>query len=643
MSITNLRNHRFIEAIANGPILFDGAIGTLLYERGVFLNQCFEHTNLSQPNLVKQIHRDYLNAGAQVLTSNSFGANRMKLKKHQLQNQVEEINRSAVALAKEIAGDQAFVAGSVGPTGIDLDDLAQEKGIEAYNALKEQISILVDAGVDLICLETFMVLQELEMAVSIAKNFDVPVVALYTFQENGLGKEGQTPLLIAQRLAQAGADVIGSNCGGGPDMIFDVTSPMVQVGKPVLAQANGGRPELVEGRSIYTANPEFFSVFARRLLKAGVRLIGGCCGTTPDHIRKMAAAVKMLSKPQIEEINECEASIQPSKVALENRSHFGHLISKSKFVCSVELNPPMASFDLSKVISATQKLAQAGVTTINIADGPRASLRMSNLAMAQVIAQQTTISPILHVCCRDRSFLGLQSHILGAHVMGIRNLVIITGDPPKIGPYPHSSGVYDMDSIELLRVIKGYNAGIDPSGKEMEPTAFVCATGAEPAAIDYEREMKRLTLKQKAGADLVMTQPVYDADQLERFLQDTQNLGLPVMLGLCPLASYRNAVFLDQNVPGMQIPSHILERMRLADLNGEGAKEGVKIAREMLELVRHKIQGAYIMPPFGKYELALDVLSGYIEPTDISKAHQHQHCTCCVDDSVRNLSHCSKN
>ena len=304
MSITNITSNRFLDAIANGPILFDGAIGTLLYERGVFLNQCFEHTNLSQPNLVKQIHRDYLNAGAQVLTSNSFGANRMKLKKHQLQNQVEEINRSAVALAKEIAGDQAFVAGSVGPTGIDLDDLAQEKGIEAYNALKEQISILVDAGVDLICLETFMVLQELEMAISIAKTFDVPVVALYTFQENGLGKEGQTPLLIAQRLAQAGADVIGSNCGGGPDMIFDVTSPMVQIGKPVLAQANGGRPELVEGRSIYTANPEFFSVFARRLLKAGVRLIGGCCGTTPDHIRKMAAAVKMLSKPQIEEINE---------------------------------------------------------------------------------------------------------------------------------------------------------------------------------------------------------------------------------------------------------------------------------------------------------------------------------------------------
>ncbi len=389
--LNNQSQMPFVERLKKGPILFDGAIGTLLYERGVFLNQCFEYINITQPSLVKQIHRDYLNAGAEVLTTNSFGANAMKLKKHQLQNEVRSINLAAVNLAKEVAGQQAYIAGSVGPTGIAFQDLAKDIGVEASQALKEQIQILVEAGVDLICFETFTVLQELELGIAIAKKFNIPIVALYTFQENGLSADGQSPALIAQRLVNAGADVIGSNCGGGPDMIFEVTAPMVGFGKPVLAQANGGRPELVEGRSIYTANPEFFSVFARRLIKAGVMLIGGCCGTTPEHIKKMAGAVKMLSNHKNDE-SHLEVSA-PAKIPLAQRSAFGQAISKKEFVCSVELNPPIASFDLSKVIQATNALAKAGVHTINIADGPRASLRMSNLSMAQIILQQTQVSP----------------------------------------------------------------------------------------------------------------------------------------------------------------------------------------------------------------------------------------------------------
>ena len=619
-----------------GGVLFDGGIGTQLYERGVFLNQCFEHINLTQPALVKQIHREYFEAGAEVITTNTFGANEIRLAKHNLKDSFEMLNREAVTLAREVVGDKAYVAGSVGPTGVTLDELSRPQGLLARKALESQIQVLVDSGVDLLCFETFSVLQELEMAISIAKKSEVPIVALYTFQANGLGSEGQPPEKVAQRLIESGADVIGSNCGGGPEMLFKVTTPMVGLGVPVLAQANAGRPELIEGRSIYIANHEYFSVFARRLLKAGVKLIGGCCGTTPQHIKRMSNATRMLSSKHLQkeqtrlskeshsssvEVKVYDAVVEPdqedlnqSSIPLAQRSELGAGLASGRFVTSVEVNPPFG-FSLTKQLNAAKALAVAGVTTINIADGPRASLRMSNLVMAQHILQETSLSPIAHVCCRDRSFLGLQSHLLGAHVMGIRNLVIITGDPPKMGPYPHSSGVYDLDSIELLRIVQGYNHGVDPAGKEMpEPTSFVCATGAEPAAIDYDHELYRLEMKRDAGAEVVMTQPVYDPRQIERFLIDVRSLSLPIMLGLCPLASYRNAIFLHKNVPGMQIPKEVLERMRLADERGEGELEGVKIAREALSVAQNHVQGAYIMPPFGRYHLAIKVLEGFITP-----------------------------
>ena len=608
----------FLEAAEAGGLLFDGAIGSLLYERGVFLNHCFENISLEQPALVRRIHDEYLQVGARALTTNTFGANRIKLAHHGLAGKVAEINAAGVRLAREAAGGRAYVCGSIGPTGTRLQDIAGMDGREAFAALAEQIDALLAAGVDALVFETFPVLQELEQAIELARaRTALPVVALFTFQPDGRSIQKHTPEQIGRRLIAAGADVIGSNCGGGPDLLYQVTTPMVGLGKPVMAQANAGFPQVVDGRAIYVANPEYFGVFARRLLKAGVKVIGGCCGTGPEHIRRMANATRMLAvggeapPPRIEGGDRSSVADRPA-VRLGERSDFAGALAQQRFVTSVELNPPHG-LDLEKQMAAAAALRDFGVTTINIADGPRASLNMSNLAMAVEVKRRTGLSPLLHVCCRDRNFLGLQAHLLGAHVLGVRNLVVITGDPPKMGPYPHATGVYDVDSIGLLNVITGFNHGVDPAGKAMEQTtAFVCATGAEPAAVDLDRELRRLEMKKAAGAHLVMTQPVYDPRVIERFLDDTAHLGLPVMVGLCPLASHRNALFLHQNVPGMQIPDYILRRMELADGRDEGQAEGIRIAREALESVRGRVQGAYIMPPFGRYKVAMSVLEGFL-------------------------------
>ena len=602
-----------------GGLLFDGAMGSLLYERGVFLTNCFEAVNLSQPDLVRQIHHEYLQVGARVLTTNTFGANAFRLAKHGLADKAEEINRAGVQLAIEAAGGGAFVAGSVGPTGVSFEALAGPQGPAVEAALRAHMEVLLDAGVDVLCLETFYVLAELEMAVRLAKSLTTkPVVALYTFQPDGQGLGGLTPEQVGRRLVEAGADVIGANCGGGPDLLYTVTTPMVALGVPVLAQANAGRPEVIEGRAIYLANPEYFGVFARRLLKAGVKVLGGCCGTNPEHIRRMAGAARMFAvddhaSPHISGGSAPGDAARHLEAPLAERGTFARRIARGEFVTSVELNPPVG-FDLSKRIDAAKALRDFGVTTINIADGPRASLRMSNLAMAVKVAQATDFEPLLHLCCRDHNFLGLQAHVLGCHVLGIRNLVIITGDPPKMGDYPNATAVYDVDSIGLLNVVTGCNNGVDPAGKAMpEPTSFLKLTGAEPAAIDYDRELRRLEMKRDAGAEVVMTQPVYDPRIAERFLDDTKSLGLPILLGVIPLASYRNATFIHKNVPGMQMPSYVLDRMEQADAQGRGQEEGILIAREALGAFRDRIQGAYIMPPFDRHKVAMAVLDGFID------------------------------
>ena len=612
----------FLELAERGGLLFDGAMGTVLYEKGVFLNRCFEKVSLEQPEMVRSIHEEYLRAGARVLTTNTFGAGRTKLVKHGLADEFEAINRASVRIARQVAGGRAYVAGSVGPTGVGLGGLAGAQGLAAEKALVEHIDILVDAGVNVLLFETFEVLQELELAIRLARQrCELPVVALQMFTEGGKTSTGMSPERVGQRLVVAGADVIGANCGGGPDLIFKVASPMVGLGRPVMAMANAGQPVNIEGRTIYIANPEYFSVFARRLLKAGIKVLGGCCGTSPEHIRRMGNATRMFSGdmvPDVPRITTDSPLAQPlhEAIPLAERSDLGAKLAAGEVVTSVELNPP-AGFDLRKKIAAAKALRDFGVTTVNIADGPRASLRMSNVAMAVEIARETGLEPLVHVCCRDRNFLGLQAHLLGMHVQGIRNLVIITGDPPKMGPFPHATGVYDVDSVGLLNVIRGFNHATDPAGGEMRGrTRFVCATGAEPAAIDYERELRRLRLKVKSGAEVVMTQPVYDPYKVDRFLEDVSVLDLPVMLGLCPLASFRNAKFLHDNVPGMQVPEYILKRMAEADERDQGQAEGIAIAREALGAVRDRVQGAYIMPPFGRYRVAMKVLDGFMEPPE---------------------------
>jgi len=605
------------EALAHGPLLLDGAMGSLLYERGVLHTRSYDELNLSQPELIRTVHRDYRHAGAEVIETNTFGANRMALARHGLAEQIADINKQGVALAREAGGEDAYVAGAVGPTGVKFGVASASERKLARFALAEQIDTLVLAGVDAIALETFTSILELETAIGVAKERGprVPVFAMMVFDATCKSDGGLGPQEIADRLIAAGADVVGGNCGIGPAELYQVTVGMVGRGKPVVAQPNAGLPASVEGRTLYVANPEHFGVFARRMLKSGVRAVGGCCGTTPEHTRAMLGAVRMLrgERPLDERAPSRVASVvhdvvsPPAVSALADRSRLGSRIARGEFAVSVELTAPPGG-ELTKTKRQVAELLAAGVDVVNIADGPRASARMANIAVCARLAAETAVEPILHVCARDRSFLGLVAHLFGAHALALHNLVIITGDPPKMGDYPFSTPVYDVDSVGLLRIAAGLNAGVDPAGKPCPPTSFVLATGAEPAAHDRDRELRRLEDKKRAGAELVMTQPVYDPRSLERFLDDVAPLGLPVMVGILPLASHRNAEFLHHEVPGMSIPAEYRERMAKVGQGPAARAEGIVIAREALGAVRHRVQGAYVMPPFNRVDAALAVL-----------------------------------
>ncbi|HEX3477546.1 MAG TPA: bifunctional homocysteine S-methyltransferase/methylenetetrahydrofolate reductase [Kofleriaceae bacterium] len=612
------------EAIAAGPLLLDGAMGSLLYERGVLHTRSYDELNLSQPDLIRAAHDDYVHAGAEILETNTFGANRIALARHGLAEQVVAINRAGVALARAAAGDRAYVAGAVGPSGVNHGIAsASERRLSRF-ALAEQIDTLVLAGVDAILLETFTSILELEMAIDIARERGprVPVIAMMVFDAQLLSDGGLGPAQIADRLVAAGADVVGANCRIGPAELYQVVVGMVGHGRPVIAQPNAGLPASVEGRTLYVANPEHFGVFARRMLKSGVQMVGGCCGTTPEHTRAMLGAVRMLRGEKLPDrlahptddhaARPIAASAAPrpvpaARVPIVERSRLGGRLARGEFVVSVELSAPLGS-DLGKTRQQVADLVAGGVDIVNIADGPRASARMANIAVCARLAGETPAEPILHVCARDRSFLGLVAHLLGAQGLGLRNLVIITGDPPKMGDYPFSTPVYDVDSVGLLRIAAGLNAGVDPAGKECEPTSFVLATGAEPAAHDRDRELRRLEDKKAAGAELVMTQPVYDPRTLERFLDDASGLGLPVMVGILPLASHRNAEFLHNEVPGMAIPAEYRERMARVGGGPAARAEGIRIAQEALAAVKHRVHGAYVMPPFNRVDSALAVL-----------------------------------
>jgi homocysteine S-methyltransferase len=600
----------FLEALAERPLLFDGAIGTELYRRGVFLTSNFEELCLTRRELVAEVHRDYLKSGAEVLTTNSYGANRARLEPYGLGDKVGTINRAAAEIAREIAGRSAWVAGSLGPSGLPATSFLGSAASGLKEDLRLRIESLRAGGADLILIETFGQLAEVALCIEMARRFapKLPIVTTMRFESNEKLPDGSQPEEVARALVELGADVIGVNCGEGPSLAFRVAQRMLGAGRPVIAQPNAGSPEELEGRTIYVSNPEYFGVYGRRMLKAGIQGVGGCCGTTPEHIRRLRASLRMMShaEAKVEVADAPDRRVE--RVPIAERSSLAQKMAAGKFVVSVEVNPP-SGLDPSKAIEAARMLRDAGVDVINIADGPRASVRMSNLAEGLLVQKELGMEVLLHVCCRDRNLLGLQSDLLGAHVLGIRNLVIITGDPPKLGDYPDASGVYDLDSIGLLKLVDGYNHGVDPVGKAMDqPTRFWVATGAEPGALDYEREIRRLERKIAAGADFVMTQPVYDPKTLERFLDDVAHLQKPILLGLLPLASSRNAEFLHREVPGMTIPQEIRDRMARAEKGPAARAEGVKIAQEMLLAARARIAGAYIMPPLGHYDMAVQIL-----------------------------------
>jgi methionine synthase I (cobalamin-dependent)/5,10-methylenetetrahydrofolate reductase len=607
----------FVDALkSEGPLLFDGATGSLLYERGIFLTRCYDELNVSQPELITRVHRDYIEAGADVIETNTFGANRLALARHGFSEETEAINRAGVRLAREVARDRAWVAGAVGPTGIKFSLATESERALGRQALAEQIAILRQAGVDLIMLETFASILEMETALAAWRIAapELPVVAQMVFDARCRVEGALTPGEVAERLCALGAHVVGGNCGVGPQELYEVGSQMVGHGAPVAIQPNAGLPSIVDGRTIYVANPEHFGVFARRMLKSGVKIIGGCCGTTPAHTRAMLGAVRMVGaaavRPRVESAERPLPRSGPAKpvVPMAERSRLAARLSRGEFAVSVELTSPTGT-DPAVVTGKVRELIAGGIDIINIADGPRATARMSNLAFCSLAQAATRVEPILHVCCRDRSYLGLVSHLIGAHALGMRNLVIITGDPPKMGDYPFSTPVYDVDSVGLVEIAAGLNAGIDPAGKEMEGhTSFLLAVGAEPGAIDRDRELRRIEAKRAAGAELIMTQPVYDPEALTSFLDQVEPFGLPVLVGLLPLASHRNAEFLHNEVPGMQIPAAYRERMAKVGSGAAARAEGVRIAQEALAAVAARVAGAYIMPPFNRVDSALQVL-----------------------------------
>lgn len=636
----------FLEALAAGPLVVDGAMGSQLFERGVLYNACLEELNLSRPELIKKVHEDYVRAGANVIETNTFGANAMRLDKHGLASKVTAMNEAGVRIAREAAGGKAFVVGAIGPSGYFLGEASPDDLAKVRAAIGEQARALVGAGVDALLVETMRQTNELHVAIEsavAAAGGKIPVIASASVDEHNRMADGTTSAEIARLMKEWGASVVGVNCCDGPMNVLEAVEPMIAAGLPVWAVPNAGLPRRVDDRLVYVSTAEYFGVYARRMYKLGVKLVGGCCGTTPEHVKRIAAAARMIGSsdnPGKSGAGDSDAVVRSNDTfqawsadpeddpirgatcaPFAERSDLSAKIARGKFVVSVEVNPPVG-LDLTKSLEAARMLKAGGVDVVNIADGARAQARMGNLAMAVRVQEAARMETILHVCGRDRNLLATLAHLLAAHELGVRNLVIITGDPPKMGDFPDATAVYDLDSIGILKLATRLNHGIDPGGKPLgASTRFVLATGAEPAALNYDRELARLRQKKEAGAEIVMTQPVYDPAVLEKFLTDIEPLGLPVLVGLLPLASYRNAEFLHNEVPGMQVPESVRERMRKAGSGPAARKEGVAIAREMLSAVRHRVHGAYVMPPFERYELALEVIDGFVEaPKATAKA-----------------------
>ncbi len=604
----------FLARLAKSPVLCDGAMGTLLYSKGIFINRCYDELNVSQPDLIREIHHEYLQAGADIIETNTFGANSTRLERHGLANRVREINLAGARLAVETAKSfGAWVAGSVGPLGIRIEPLGKTSLLEAKDAFREQILALAEGGVDLIMFETFGYLEELHQAILAAREAapKLPLIAQVTIDEDANCLDGSTPEQFAPRLAEWGADVIGCNCSVGPvAMLEAIERVRAATSLPISAQPNAGIPRSVEGRNIYLCSPEYMASYARKFVTAGVRLVGGCCGTTPDHIRVMKNALRVgEARARVESPSaKGQASLKAvPAVALQKRSKLGAKIAAGEFVTMVEIVPPKGT-DICKELEGARFLKSVGVDAVNIPDSPRASARMSNQALSLLMQQQIGIEAVLHYTCRDRNVLGIQSDLLGASATGIHNLICITGDPPKMGNYPDATAVFDVDAIGLVNIVHNLNRGLDIGGNPIgEGTSFVIGVGANPGVSNIDEEVKRFEYKVEAGAEYAVTQPVFDLSLLESFLKRIESCRIPVLAGIWPLVSLRNAEFM-KNELRVSVPDSILERMSRAKTPEAAKEEGVAIAREMLSAVRGLVQGAQISAPMGKYSAAVDVL-----------------------------------
>ncbi|MEO8678504.1 MAG: bifunctional homocysteine S-methyltransferase/methylenetetrahydrofolate reductase [Vicinamibacterales bacterium] len=609
----------FLTALDERVLVCDGAMGTMLYGKGVFINRCFESLNLSHAALVTEVHEEYLRAGADVIETNTFGANRMKLRAFGLGDQVRDINLAGARLARqavERAAPHGYVAGAIGPLGVRIEPWGKTGVDEAESMFREQAQALVDGKVDLFILETFRDLNEIGAAIAAVRSVcDLPIVAQMTTEEDGASLDGAPPEQFAAALIQQGADLVGVNCSVGPAPMLETIDRISAVTEVWLsAQPNAGKPRDIEGRNLYLCSPEYMASYARRFIESGVRLVGGCCGTTPEHIRQIALAAKSMAPGLARHAGTAAAPVpvasqphaQPA-VARDAKSRMSAKLARGRFVTAIELVPPRGHAP-SAALADAARLARRGVDVITIPDGPRSGARMSALSLAVLVQQQTSAEVLLQYSCRDRNLLGIQSDLLGAHAMGVRNLLGITGDVRTLGDIPDATAVFDVDSIGLTNVITRLNHGLDVGGQPIgEPTAFHTGVMVNPSR-DLDQELRRLQFKVEAGAEFAVTRPVFDVAAFERFLKRVESLRLPIIVGIWPFESALNAEFMANEVPGVTVPDSLVERMRRTTSAEKAAAEGVAVARELVIQLKGMAAGVQISTPSGRLDAALDVL-----------------------------------
>ncbi|MGO9433779.1 MAG: bifunctional homocysteine S-methyltransferase/methylenetetrahydrofolate reductase [Terracidiphilus sp.] len=614
---------KFADIFASRPVLADGAMGTVIYARGVFINRCYDELNLSDPSLILSIHEEYLQAGAEIVESNTFGANRFRLARHGLAAKVGEINAAGVRLARQAVehlrekqAGEAWVAGSVGPLGVRLEPLGKTGLDEARAAFAEQIRALAENGVDFLSIETMPALDEAREALYAAHEAapDLPVLVMVTVDDESNCLDGSSPEQAAALLTEWGADAIGVNCSTGPSTVLTALEAMQHATTlPLAAMPNAGMPRAIEGRNIYLCSPEYMASFARKAIAAGAQLVGGCCGTTPNHIRAMRSAMRAIdAQARIAEGGATiELSTETPPVPLGQRSKIGSLIEQGQFVTLVEIVPPRG-INCTKEIEGARLLARLGVHAINVPDSPRASARMSAQSLCIQIQQHTGIETILHYTCRDRNILSIQSDLLGASSIGLKNILCLTGDPPKLGNYPDATAVFDVDSIGLVNLVRRLNHGLDIGSNSIgASTNFTIGIAANPGVPDIEHELRRFAFKVEAGAEYVVTQPVFDLRLLEDFLERIAQFRIPVIAGLWPLTSLRNAEFMKNDLR-VSMPEEVMLRMAQADTPDAARQEGVKIAQEMLDSVRPFVQGVQVSTPSGRYGAAAEVIASVL-------------------------------